>query len=292
MKIPLGDSCPLDLEATLCCGQAFRWAKLGEWWLGIINDRPLKMRQTGNELEFENVPSEFVKTYLRLTDDLPGIYSQIGKDACIRRAIERFRGLRILRQDPWECLVSYICATYKSIPAIRQMLTNLSRKFGNRVYLDGFNFYTFPTPEKLAKASDANLGECGLGYRAKYVHQTARMVHENSFGLEHLREVTYEEARKELLNFPGIGLKAADCISLFSLEKPEAFPIDIWIKRAILRHYSRHFPEEFITRISNKKTLTPKEYEKLNLFGRKYFGEYAGYAQEYLYHFERTKKVD
>jgi N-glycosylase/DNA lyase len=288
LKIRLDVSCPLNLKATLCCGQAFRWDKRAEWWYGVVRDNVFKIRQVGDRLEFENADADSVNDYFGLHDDLPRIYSLISKDKQIRQAIEMFKGLRILRQDPWECLISYICATYKSIPAIKQMISSLSQKLGNEVRFDGYDFYTFPTAEKLAKASLAELSTCYLGYRAKYIRETAIVIHENDFELECLRKMPYDKAKKQLLDFSGVGSKVADCVLLFSLGKSEAFPIDVWLKRAILRRYSSHFPREFIMKIRNKESLTSTEYEKLNLFGREHFGAYAGYAQEYLYHYERT----
>jgi len=289
MKIQLSPSCPFNLDFTLCCGQTFRWDKHGEWWYGTVGEKVFKVCQNGDELEFENVGAGFVKDHFGLHDDLPKIFLQITKDKHIEAAVHKFKGLRILRQDPWECLISYICATYKSISAIRHMLFNLSRKFGEKVCYDSYSFYTFPTSARLAKATAGELADCGLGYRAKYVSQTAKMVHVNGLEFEDLRKATYDEAKRKLLGFPGVGPKVADCVLLFSLGKLEAFPVDVWIRRVILRYYSRHFLGEFLERISGEKSLSNSEYEKLNLFGRKYFGEYAGYAQEYLYHYERMQ---
>jgi N-glycosylase/DNA lyase len=289
MKLTLNPSCPFNLEVTLCCGQAFRWKKQGEWWYGIVGAMPLKIRQVEDGLEFENADTEFVKAYFGLNDDLPKIFSQICKDEYIKSAIDAFSGLRILRQEPWECLVSYICATYKNISAIKQMLLNLSKKFGAARGFDGYDFYAFPTPEQLACANIDDIRKCGLGYRAEYVLATAKMVHQSAFDFERLKRMSYEEARKELLAFRGVGLKVADCVTLFSLGKLEAFPVDVWIRRAILEHYSRCLPRELVEKVSRRKWLTSSSYERLNLFGREYFGGYAGYAQEYLYHYERVQ---
>ena len=288
MELQLSNLCPFNLDFTLCCGQAFRWNKRGEWWYGVVREKVFKIRQIGNKLEFESADADFVKEYFGLHDDLPRIFSQVTKDKYIEAAVKKFKGLRILSQDPWECLISYICATYKNIPAIRQMLFNLSKKLGDKTIFDGLDFYTFPTPAKLAEVNMKELAECGLGYRARYISETAKMVHTNGFRLEDLRKTSSEKARKELLNFPGVGLKAADCVLLFSSGKLEAFPVDVWIKRIIIKYYKSHFPTGFIMKIFVKNSLTNSEYERLNLFGRRYFGNYAGYAQEYLYHFERT----
>jgi N-glycosylase/DNA lyase len=169
------------------------------------------------------------------------------------------------------------------------MLFKLSKKFGEKMSFDGYAFYTFPAPEKLAKTAESDLMECGLGYRAKYVLATSKRILEDDFSLESLRKMSYQQAKKELVSFLGVGLKVADCILLFSLGKREAFPVDVWVKRAILEHYAAHFPELFIKRISGQESLSNAEYERLNELGRSYFGEYAGYAQEYLYHYERMK---
>jgi N-glycosylase/DNA lyase len=289
MKIRLSHSCPFNLDFTLCCGQAFRWDKKGEWWTGVVGNEVLKIRQKQDFLEFDNADVGFVKNYLGLRDDLPKILSLINKDKHIEHVIEECEGLRILRQDPWECLISYICATYKNIPAIKRMLFELSRKFGEKIVLEGCDFYTFPTPDRLARANFEKLSECGLGYRAKYVLETARKVHESNFDLRNLLKSDYEKVRCALLELPGVGLKVADCVSLFSLGKLEAFPVDVWVKRIILRYYANHFESEFAKKISPGRSPAGSEYERLSLFGQRYFGEFAGYAQEYLYHYERTR---
>jgi N-glycosylase/DNA lyase len=283
-------SVPFDLDFSLCCGQVFRWKKIGDWWYGVVGANVFKIRQCGAELEFDGVNSEFVTRYFGLTDDLKKVSRCIGRDDYIREALHRFEGLRIVRQDPWECLISFICATYKSIAAIELMLRKLSVKFGERKAFDGSDFYTFPTVEKLASASLNELRDCGLGYRAKYVKETAEKIRERKKQLESLKTMPYLDARKALAEFPGVGLKVADCVLLFSLEKMEAFPVDVWVKRAILNHYANQLPEHLAKKLSTHNSLSISEYENLNAFGRSYFGQYAGYAQEYLYHYERTQR--
>lgn len=289
MKIQLSPSRPFNLDFTLCCGQTFRWEKQGEWWYGVVGQAPCKIRQTGKALAFEGVDTGFVENYFRLDDDLPEIFSRINKDKNIEAAISEFNGLRILRQEPWECLISYICATYKSISAIKGMLANLSRRFGEETSIDTQILYTFPKPAKLAKAGLHELEACGLGYRAKYVSETAKLVRENTLDLERLEKMAYAKAKQELTCLPGVGPKVADCVLLFSLEKLQAFPVDVWIRRAILKYYARYFPKEFVKRLSAQESLSSSGYEKLGSFGREYFGDYAGYAQEYLYHHERMR---
>jgi N-glycosylase/DNA lyase len=287
MIVHLEKGCPFDLDLTLCCGQTFRWDKEGEWWHGAIGESSVKIRQQNDSIRFYGATMDDVMTFLGLKDNLVKIYSEIDRDRHIRTAFEQFRGLRILRQTPWESLISYICATYKNIASIKRMLHNLSRQFGERIRTENQDFFTFPTPQKLAKASISDLRRCELGYRAEYVLQTSKQVFENNYDLDSLKKTSYDDARTFLLQFPGVGPKVADCVLLFGLGRLEAFPVDVWMRRVMLRHYASHFPKKFVTRISEEESLSEPQYKELNRFGREYFGKYAGYAQEYLYHYER-----
>jgi N-glycosylase/DNA lyase len=280
---------PLYVDVTLCCGQVFRWDKLGGWWYGVARDKVFKIRQVKDKIEYANIDQRFVEHYFALDEDLERILDSINKDPHINKAIEQYWGLRIIRQDPWECLISYICATYKSIPAIRHMLNNMARKFGEKVNYDGREFYTFPEPERLCDASEIDLASCGLGYRAKYVLATTKRVCQEGFDLETLKKLPYLEAKKQLMEFPGVGAKVADCVSLFALGKTEAFPVDVWVKRVILNRYSEKLPAKLYQKLSSHDSLSSSDYEQLNTLGRSYFGKYAGYAQEYLYHWERMQ---
>lgn len=245
------------------------------------------MRHINAVLEFEGADADFVKSYFRLDDNLPKIFSEISRDPLIKQAIQTFPGLRIARQNPWECLISYICATYKTIPAIKAIILNLSKRFGNKILYDSHEFFKFPEPVALAKAELNELRECKLGFRAERVRETARMVYRNEVDFEKLKKLDYEIAKNELLRFPGVGNKVADCILLFSLEKLEAFPVDVWMKNLVGRYYSNHFDASFIDKISKKTSLSSKDYDGISSFARDYFGKYAGYAQEYLFHFIR-----
>ena len=282
---------PFNLDVTLCCGQVFRWDRKGDWWYGVAGGRAFKVRQVKGELEFANADWKFVENYFGLDDDLQKIAVAVGRDKHMRKALQEFWGMRIIRQEPWECLISYICATYKNIPAIRYMLLGLSRRFGEKTMLDGTEFFTFPTPERLATASAKDLLACGLGYRVKYVQETSKRIFENNFELESLRQMPYLQAKKQLCGFAGVGPKVADCVLLFSLGKTEAFPVDRWVERVILNHYVEKLPPELAQKLQQRDGLSNADYAKLNAFGREYFGKYAGYAQEYLYHYERMNPV-
>lgn len=163
--------------------------------------------------------------------------------------------------------------------------------FGKRIEFENSEFYTFPKPDDLAKASLKELRNCGLGFRAGSVLETAKCVENGDFDLDALRKIDYAKARNELTSLPGVGNKVADCILLFSLDKLEAFPIDVWIRRIILEHYSNSLSPEFIEKVFKKNSLTASDYMKIGEFGRDYFGTYAGYAQEYLYHWKRSSST-
>ena len=280
---------PFNLEVTLCCGQVFKWNKKGDWWYGVVGDRVSKLRQVGEILEFHNIEEDSVKNYFSLDHDLTRIGAEIGRDDYIRAALQDFWGLRLVRQQPWECLISFICATYKSVAAIRQMLHKLSMMFGQKIVFEGEDFYAFPTPEKLADARLQDLKSCGLGYRSPYVSKTAKKIFAGECDIEALGKLPYDQAKKELCQYPGVGAKVADCVLLFSLGRLDAFPVDVRVKRTILRYYSEHFPESFVKKLAREDSLSSSEYERICRFARDYFGKYAGYAQEYLYHYERMK---
>jgi N-glycosylase/DNA lyase len=282
---------PFNLEHTLQCGQLFRWKKIDDYWYGVVREKVIKIRQSDDTLQFQTYPSKvdirFLRYYFRLDDDLPHILSQIKKDEIIKKAIHSLYGLRIIRQEPWECLISYVCATYKNIPAIKKMIQNLSKTFGRKIEFENRIFYTFPSPSDLARASLKEMKNCGLGFRAVHVLENAKIVENGDIDLEALKKMDYEKAKHKLLSLPGVGNKVADCILLFSLDKLEAFPVDVWIKRVILEFYSKSFSPEFIEKVSEKNSLAVNEYLRISEFGRKYFGTYAGYAQEYLFHWKR-----
>jgi len=260
-----------NLYHTLNCGQVFRWEynSQNKTWTGIVGSTIIKARQEGNTVTINSTISKnAIKNYFRLDDDLNKIYKQINKDQYISAAIKQYRGLRLLRQDPYECLFSYICATRANIPQIKKMIQNLSKTLGEKIEND---FYTFPTPRALSEAGLTQLKACGVGFRAPYLLQTAKKIVNTDYNLAALKKLDYEEAKAELKRFKGVGEKVADCVLLFSLNKLEAFPTDIWVKRIMKSYYNI------------------KKDEDVRKFALMHFGRYCGYAQEYLYHYYRTK---
>ncbi|MCL4435927.1 MAG: hypothetical protein M1503_01910 [Thaumarchaeota archaeon] len=304
-QINIADT-PIDLNYTLDCGQVFRWQlNYDGWWLGVVKGHVLKIKRSGDLLmvktSSDDADEKSVRRYLRLDDSLPEILSGIRKDELISNAVSRLNGLRLIRQDPWECTASFICATYKNINAIQQMIFSLSRSLGEPIMFEDATYYSFPTAEIVAKADEELIKACGLGYRAGFLIETARNIVSGDIVLEDLAKTNYENARSVLLSeqserkkklLPGVGLKVADCILLFALEHLEAFPIDVWIRRAVLRFYLHLFDETEVNKmISNAEqngSIGPAEYRQVSEVMRRYFGAYAGYAQEYLYHYTRV----
>ncbi|MFX0162468.1 MAG: DNA-3-methyladenine glycosylase family protein [Candidatus Hodarchaeota archaeon] len=293
-ELILPDKTPFNLKETVLCGQTFRWRKINNFLYGVVNKTIIKIAQQKekNRLTFEYYPENYmgrkeIEHYFALDHDLLKILSQINKDKLIEEAINKYHGLRILRQQPWECLISFILATNKGIPQIKRMIENLCRKFGEKIVYEGRTFYSFPDSEVIKNASMTEILECGVGYRAQSILDTACKVAEGIFDLEELKKHTYETLKGHLMKARGVGQKAADCVALFAYEKLSAFPIDVNIRCLMLEHYGNLFKD---VEISLNKNMTKKQYEFINNRGRKYFGEYAGYAQEYLYHYYRQQK--
>jgi N-glycosylase/DNA lyase len=264
---------PFSLEHTLSCGQAFRWEYADGWWQGIVASTPLKVRQEGNTLRYRGGDRAFMERYFSLDIDLREILRKITKDPVIGEAVDRCRGLRILRQPPWECLASYIGATFSSIPMVRRRVALLSERFGEPLSFEDTTAYGFPPPERIAQASLDELGCCKMGYRARYLRSTAQKIVLDPGWEERIRALPYHEARRAMQEFDGVGRKAADCVLLFAFQKYESFPVDVWIHRIMQKHYGQGGP----------KPLTNTGYDQIGAFAREHFGKFAGYAQEYLY---------
>ena len=276
----------LDLESTVNSGQVFLWEKLGTAWYGIHGDCVVKFstRQHDRVPEFETFPEKnnIGETLFRLDDDSSSMLVEIAKDPLMNRLITLYPGLRLMRQDPVQCILSFVCASNTNIPMIKRMLGMLAKKYGQKMIIEGDKeFNTFPSVQKIHNASEAELRNCGLGYRAKAIKAAAAAITEGLLDMEYLRKADYDRAKTELLKVYGIGPKIADCIMLFSLEKLDAFPIDIWIARALASHYS------WMSGNKLSEKLTCYQYSEISKSARSYFGRYAGYAQQFLYYHMR-----
>lgn len=288
---------PVDLEASLLGGQAHRWRRetLGEnpaaepesaaeiRYSGVVRGNFIHIRQLAPQrLEFHSAPGPaaavipLLQNYFRLDDDLDAIHAQICQDQRVALMVDRYPGLRLLRQEPWECLVAYICSANSNIKRIHQVMENMAAAGGAPIDLQGVRRYAFPEPARLADLGEAELRRLGLGFRAPYVARAAGEVAAGALDLAALARLPYAPAKARLLECYGIGSKIADCIAVFALEKLEAFPIDVWVRRALGEWY---FPGE----------KTPPDRELL-AWAQSYFGRYAGYAQQYLFHGRRLEK--
>lgn len=282
------EACPIriepvtdfDLKHTLECGQSFRWQPSANgWYYGVVDGRQLRIRQENRTLIVESSADEerdqletFLRHYLDLNRDLPAILDAVDIDPFIHRSIETFRGMRILNQEVWECLASFILSQNNNVPRIKGIIRTISARFGEKITLDDSIDYAFPTPQALAEAGVETLYDCGLGYRALYMWTVSSAVAAGAFDLEALKSLPYVDAKRELMGFKGIGEKVADCICLFSLGHVQALPIDVWVKRIIEQIYL-------------KREASIREIRQ---FAEDYFGEYLGYAQQYLFHYART----
>ncbi len=265
---------PFDLDLTLSCGQAFRWEKTEGWWQGVVDGRAVRIRQDENLLTFAGADAGFVRDYFRLDQDLPEILSSIDRDPAIGAAIRECRGLRLVRQPPWECLASYLCATNTNIPAVKRRVALMAERYGRPIDRPLGTAYAFPEPEALAGVPHGDLWACKLGYRTGYVREAAAYAAKHPDWAEHIAALPFEDARQTLMHFRGVGPKAADCVLLFAFGFFEAFPVDVWIRRIV--------GETYLSGLDGRG-CTPAEYDRIRRFSRDYFGEYAGYAQEYLY---------
>jgi N-glycosylase/DNA lyase len=269
-----------DLGATLESGQAFRWNHVDGGWNGVIHNRWVRLRADQFSITAESAQPvsdwNWLTNYLQIGLDLTVVAASFPDDEPMRAAVNACRGLRLLRQDPWECLASFILSSTKQIVQIRQIVSLLCERFGEPLpaapqYAPAF---AFPSPARLARASEAELRACKMGFRAPYLLETARSVTEGGMDLERLRELPVAIAREELVKLPGVGRKIADCVLLFAYGFQSAFPVDVWVIKALQKLY---FPRR---RASAKR---------LRHFSETHFGPNAGYAQQYLFHYMRTK---
>jgi N-glycosylase/DNA lyase len=269
-----------DLEATLTCGQAFRWTRQGDVWTGVIGQRQVRLRGDANGIEAEvGEPIEdwgWLEHYLQVSMDYQAVVDSFPGDEPMRAAVRTCRGLRLLRQDPWECLASFILSSTKQISQIQQIVASLCERFGDEIQGIAANgpVHAFPPPERVAAAKERELRLCKMGFRAPYLRQTARLIASGEFNLEAVGGMPVPEARAALMRLPGVGRKIADCVLLFACGQPGAFPLDVWVMKALRQLY---FPGRF---------ASPR---KLHQFAASHFGPNAGYAQQYLFHYARTK---
>ena len=268
----------INVENSINSGQVFLWKKNKDYWYGVNGTNILKIDKKAEIESFQNSKVDF----FRETDDMTKIIKSISKDKIVKDAVKKFQGMRILRQDPFQCLISFIVSSNSNIPKIKFCLENITKKFGKKVLWEGLEFYLFPKPQKLAKASLVDIKSCGVGYRDSFIIQAAKMIASKEIDFQNLKKMSYYTAKEEICKIPGVGNKVADCVMLFSLDKLESVPLDRWIVRILSKYYNDKF--EIKT-----KTITPKQYDTLHQKIIEHFGPYAGYSQQFLFKSEREK---
>lgn len=270
-----------DLAATLDSGQAFRWREQNGTWHGVIGQRHVQLTQTGEGIRAKTFqdPSgwQWLRHYLQSELDLSAVLKTFPDDEPMRNAIANCRGLRLLRQDPWECLASFILSSTKQIVQIRQIVALLCERFGASLAppISNEPVFAFPSVEKIAACTEAELRACKMGFRAPHLLHAARQVTGGKLDLEQIRALPHAQARPALMALNGVGGKIADCVLLFAYGFDAAFPVDVWVARALQELY---FPKR---RASERR---------LRRFANTHFGPHAGYAQQYLFHYMRTKR--
>jgi N-glycosylase/DNA lyase len=272
----LKDNFEVNLDDTINSGQVFLWKKFNSKWYGVNGKKVLILE---DKLDKNN---KDIHNFFRFDDNFQKIKNQLAKDKVVKGAIRNFPGMRILRQDPFQCYISFIVSSNSNIPNIQTRLKKLCQAFGEKKVIHGKEVFLFPKPERLAKTSIGNIVKCGLGYRSKYVKEAAIAVDKGIIDFSSLKKLDYHDARDDLCQVFGIGKKVADCILLFSLDKLEAVPLDRWVLRILQKYYSNEFQIE-------TRSITDKTYDDLHDKIIDHFGKYAGYAQQFLFKNERER---
>jgi N-glycosylase/DNA lyase len=269
-EIPASD---FDLEMTLHSGQVFHWDKIDNGFIGTIGDQPAYVEQRGNLLFVSRGSQDLVRKYFALDHSLAEICASFPDDPVMNAARSFCRGLRIIRQPKWDCLATFICSSMKQLAHIRQISRRVRERFGLARKIDNHLVYRFPAARRIAESSEKELRECALGYRAKNLLATARLVANGDVDLEKMAELSDVDLWGMLCELPGVGAKVANCVMLFAYERLRAFPVDVWIERVLRESY-----------FSGLRKLNAA---RLRTFTQKYFGEHGGYAQQYLFHYAR-----
>ncbi|MCH5186953.1 MAG: DNA-3-methyladenine glycosylase 2 family protein [Oscillospiraceae bacterium] len=263
-----------NLAHTFDCGQCFRWNRGDDGsYIGVAGGRVARLRESGGEIIIENCSDEdyaaFWRDYLDLSRDYGEIKKAVSVNDVMRSAVDYGYGIRLLRQEFFETLMSYIISQNNSIPNIKRVVERLCAAYGEPIEFEGHTYYSFPTPEKLAALEPEDFRALGAGFRDRYLSGAARLVHSGEMSFESLTAMSTTEARETLMKIKGVGNKVCDCVMLFSLGKYDLFPTDTWINKVMA--------EKFGT--GSVKTAKSE--------GERLFGEYSGFAQQYLFYWRR-----
>ena len=283
LEIEVIDS--FNLEDIFECGQCFRWNRCDSAYIGIIKDAVIKVRKDGSKVIFEGKTvgsrkfKDIIYDYFDLSTDYKAIKEKLSKvDNNLKEAIKFGNGIRILHQDLWECIISFIISANNNIPRIKGIIERISKKYGNKIEFEGVDYYLFPSPEELAKASKEDLRALGTGFRDVRIYNTTKKIVEEKDLLSNIENMDEtDKMREELLKLDGVGPKVADCILLFSLKRYDVFPIDVWVRRVMNDLYIHSEDENKV----NKKEVLKIAKEK--------FGDLSGLAQQYLFYWKREE---
>ena len=266
-----------NLKYTLECGQCFRWMKIEEnEYIGVIKDRVLKIKQIENKIyvrsnNMDNI-EKIIKEYFDLNTDYEFIEKRISKiDENVNKAVKNTSGIRILNQNFFETLISYIISANNNIPRISRSVNLISEKYGKKIVFENEEYFLFPTAEELKQVTEDEFKKCGVGFRARYLKHAVEDVLNGKIDIKNIDNITTEVLKKKLLTIMGVGPKVADCILLFSCKRSEVFPIDVWVERVMTNLYFKEYG-----RAMKKKEIL--EYADKN------FKKDAGIVQQHLFY--------
>jgi len=271
-----------SIEQIADSGQAFRWNKDKEGFIGVVGDKVINVKQCGDKifikiLNYEN-GDDYDKAlkYFDLSRNYKNIIEEIkDKDGYIKSAVECGKGIRILKQDLWEVIISFIISANNNILRIKKSIELICENYGNLIMnTNGREYYSFPTVDQLSSASIDDLRQCGVGFRAAYIFKTTKLIQDNCVCLDEVRKMDTDSAREYLKKLPGVGDKIADCILLFACHKFDVFPVDTWMKKVMCEFYN----------------LNSRKNCEIYQFARNHFGEHCGIAQQYLFYYARGNK--
>ena len=280
-----------ELAHIFECGQCFRWYKQeDDSYIGVAHGKVIQIEKINNDVILHNATEEDFNNiwgeYFDLYTDYSNIKKILSKDKILSKSVKFGYGIRLLKQDSFEIIVSFIISANNRIPMIKKAIKNISEKWGETIEYKGKIYYSFPTVEQLKDATEDELRECGVGFRAKYIKDTVNKIYKNSvekceqyrkeYDMFWIKEQTDDICHKMLQNYSGIGSKVADCVMLFSMGKYSAFPVDVWVKRAMQYFY----------------VAPDVSLKKIRDFGRAKFGDLSGFAQQYLFYYARENKID
>lgn len=280
-KIIVYDVKDFNINHIFDCGQCFRWNKEEDGsYTGVVKNKLINVWQEGNTLEFNNINTEdfenIIIDYFDFDTDYGEIKKILSQDEVMKEAIKFGEGIRILNQDEWETMISFMISANNRIPMIKRVIENLSHSFGDYIgSYKGKEYYAFPTAERLSQASVEEILACKAGFRSPRIKEAASRFLEEKDQIYNIKNMTYEDGLAYLKTYKGIGDKVANCVLLFSMKQFETFPVDVWIRRIMQTLYV-------------SKDTKDAEIKK---FAEDKFAKYSGYAQQYLFYYAREKGI-